>query len=83
MQKFCVYCVLLDRCINALQLNFALQTLAASTAVIFLKSGIINESGDCITGMCSKVCRAYSFQTLYTNFTRNKTIIIVEQARTV
>ena len=33
--------------------------------------------------MYSRECRAYSFQTLYTNFTGNKTIIIVEQARSL
>lgn len=64
-------------------MNSVLQSLVAPTAVIFLKSERIMERENCNTGMCSKVCRDYSFQTLYTNFTRNKTVIIVEQARTV
>ena len=64
-------------------MDFTLQTLAAPTAVIFLKSERIMGTGNCNIGMYVRVCRAYSFQTLYTNFTRNKTIIIVEQARTV
>jgi hypothetical protein len=63
-------------------MNFTLETLDAPTTVIFLKSERIMERGNCNPGMCCRVSRAYSFQTLYTNFTRNKTIIIVEQART-